>query len=262
VIADTPDTLGAACRSAPADGAPPRFRVIAEMTVSGDVRFLSHHDELRMLARAVIRARWPIAYSQGYNPLPKLVLPLPRAVGIAADSQLLLVDLTEPRTPQALHEALRVELPAGYESRRIIAPAPRSTPHPQAVRYAVTVAPQDAVALEQHLPELLSADRRVVHRTYGPGKPTRDIDIRPFIGELALEGTRLSLCLRYVAQRTARPGEVLTELGLATDAYHHDLRRGEIQWDMQFAGPAYGPARHERKTSGQDNHNQEEDYHA
>ncbi|MCK4342628.1 MAG: TIGR03936 family radical SAM-associated protein, partial [Phycisphaerae bacterium] len=101
-----------------------RFRVAMEYALGGDLRFLSHHDELRLLARAVVRARWPVAYSRGFNPLPRLVVPLPRSLGTAAECQLALVDLGVPRRPEDLFASLSSALPAGCRLLRIIAPAP------------------------------------------------------------------------------------------------------------------------------------------
>ncbi|MBU0616609.1 MAG: DUF2344 domain-containing protein, partial [Planctomycetes bacterium] len=40
-----------------------RHAVACCFALGGDLRLLSHHDELRMLARALRRAGWPLAYS-------------------------------------------------------------------------------------------------------------------------------------------------------------------------------------------------------
>ena len=73
----------------------PCFRVALSYALNGELRYLSHRDELRMLTRALVRARWPLRYSRGFNPIPRLTLTLPRSVGTASECQLALVELRE-----------------------------------------------------------------------------------------------------------------------------------------------------------------------
>ena len=56
--------------------------------IHGNARFLSHQETMRVIARAIIRSGIALIYSQGYNPHPKLSLPLPRNVGLASDDEL------------------------------------------------------------------------------------------------------------------------------------------------------------------------------
>ena len=42
----------------------------------GDLRLVSHHDLMRCLERMLRRANLPMAYSQGFNPRPKVVFSL------------------------------------------------------------------------------------------------------------------------------------------------------------------------------------------
>jgi radical SAM-linked protein len=223
------------------------FRVAFEAAVTGDLRFLAHHDELRMLERALVRAGWPLAYSQGFNPRPHLSVPLPRNVGTAADSQLALVDLRAPRCADELAVSLAAALPADYRLVRLSAPAPRRVPHAQTACYELELEAADAAELGPRIEELSARPTVVVQRDYGPGRASRPIDIRPYIEQLQLEGGRLRIVLRCNQQRTARPSEVITELGLRAAAYSGRLRRSEVQWDMELFGPESGPAARERK---------------
>ena len=63
--------------------------VLVKHKVYGNLRFLSHAETLRVFQRACVRADIKIHYSQGFNPRPKLSLPLPRSVGVEADDDLL-----------------------------------------------------------------------------------------------------------------------------------------------------------------------------
>jgi radical SAM-linked protein len=52
--------------------AEPVARLRMTLEKKGLMRFISHLDWLRMLTRVITRAKLPIAYSQGFNPKPKL----------------------------------------------------------------------------------------------------------------------------------------------------------------------------------------------
>jgi radical SAM-linked protein len=229
-----------------AEVAPTRFRVALEFAINGELRYLSHHDEIRMLVRAVVRAGWPLAYSRGFNPLPRVRLPLPRNVGIASECEWGLVDLQEAREPAELSERLAAVLPRDCTLQRVIAPAPRETPQPRRVVYVLRLDAETMDAMGERANQLMARDSLRIQRDYGPDKVARSIDIRPYIETLTLDGDELRIVLCFDAQRTARPGEVLTELGLAPADHQNRLRRAEIHWNMELCGPEWRPGAVER----------------
>jgi len=244
---------------ASAGNPPARFRVAVEFAVEDDLRFLSHRDEVRLLTRAVTRAGWPLAYSKGFNPRPRLTVPLPRTVGMAAMRQIALIDLAQPRSSTELHTSLRAQLPPGYDLHRVISPASRRTPHAEAVTYHVELDEADARSVEARLTTVLGQRALPVTREHGPDRPSQPIDIRPYIDQLELDGCQLRLRLLFVEQRTARPSEVITKLGLAADAYNHRIRRGDVHWNLELAGPQDGPVTHERNQVGKEENHEEHD---
>ncbi len=237
----------------PGGDAATRYRVAVEFAIVGDLRFLSHHDELRLIARALTRARWPLAYTQGFNPRPRMTIPLPRNVGVAAECQLALVELREPRSSTELSESLAGQLPAGCHLRRVVAWTSGGKPHPLRVTYELDLSAGDAQRVRPRLAQLTARPVVTIRRDYGPRKPARPVDLRPYIEQLEMAGDCLRLRLRFVEQRTARPSEVITELGLAPAAHHHRLRRADVQWDTELAAAADGgPAAQERNHFGQE----------
>ena len=237
-----------------------RFRVAVEYALAGDLRFLSHHDEVRMLARALVRAGWPLAYSRGFNPRPRLAMPLPRNLGIEAGAQVALIELRVPCPAVELHASLARQLPAGCRLLRVIAPAPRLGPQAVRTTYELDLDQPDVELARQRIAGLLARPGVPIQREYGPHKPARAVDIRPFIERVELDGRTLRLVLRYAAQRTARPSEVINELGLAAETYNCRFRRAAVQWNMELAGSDSGPAAHERtKLDDQEDDHQEED---
>ncbi len=234
-----------------------RFRAALEYAIAGDLRFLSHHDELRMLTRALARAKWPLAYTQGFNPRPRLTLALPRSLGTWSACQLALVELREPRSPAVLFGSLAGVLPAGCRLRKVTAPLPPGTPHAQRATYEVELEAADAARIAARIGEVMAQASVVVQREGGPDKPSRPYEIRPYIVNLELDGRVLRMVLHVTQQGSARPSEILTAFGLAAEEYNHQLRRAAVQWDMELAGPIAGPAAHERKPLEQKTHPEE-----
>lgn len=235
-----------------------RWRVMFSYRVAGDQRFLSHHDELRVLTRALVRARWPLAYSQGFNPKPHLNIPLPRNVGVGAETQLAVVDLREPEGADTLQARLAAALPTGFDLHAVIAPATPATPHPVRATYELQLASADSEGARRGLARVLAAATLPINRDYGPQRRPRPIDIRPYIENLRLDGSLLQMHLCFAEQRTARPVEVLTELGLTADQYAHRLWRSAVHWDTSLAAPE-GPAADTRIQVGYEENNDQED---
>jgi radical SAM-linked protein len=220
--------------------------------IEGDLRFLSHHDELRMLARALRRAGWPLACSQGFNPRPRLVLPLPRRVGTASACQWAVVQLSETPPLEQLQDRLAASLPAACHLQGVVALPPRASPHPRRVAFELELERQHAAQAAPRIKELLAAESLIVERTYGPDKPARAIDIRPYLETITLDGRTLAMRLTFVKQRSARPTEVLTVLDLPASAYNHRVRQVAVEWDMALADPPRRPASAERNNVGQE----------
>src|SRR5262249_18793688 len=90
-----------------------QHRLAIRFKIDGDLRFISHHDTVRLFERALARAAIPVRFSHGFNPRPQLSLPLPRAVGIASDDETLLIECTEPVERDTLLQRLRPQMPTG-----------------------------------------------------------------------------------------------------------------------------------------------------
>jgi radical SAM-linked protein len=225
--------------------------VAIRFSIDGDLRFISHHDELRLLARAARRAGWPLAYSGGFNPRPRLILLLPRSVGTASACEWAIAELTEPRAAAQLRQSLAAALPPACRLQRVMPLTTRAKPQPRRAIYRVELGPDHAAQIGPRIAAVLAAETLSVERDYGPGKPTRPVDIRPYIETLTFRDCTLSMRLAFVGQRTARPTEVLTALNLPAGAYYHGVRRVEVEWNIGLAGRVPWPASTERNNVDQ-----------
>ncbi|MEP0847045.1 MAG: DUF2344 domain-containing protein [Phycisphaerae bacterium] len=234
----------------PPPAADPGVRAAVLYSLGGDLRFLSHRDELRMLARAMTRAAWPLRYSKGYNPQPRIALPLPRSVGMASDCQWALADLDPPADSGSLASALARQLPAGIEPSRVACPVSRHTPHAVLVEYRVRLHPEHIEAVRVGITPLLGARQRVIERVSRRRPDGIPVDLRRFLEGAWLEDDVLGLRLRIEKQCTVKPTEIIAELGLPPDAYRHRVCRVQVVWDKPPEAPPGPPATKEGTSFG------------
>jgi len=157
--------------------------------IEGNLCYLSHHETVSMLQRALIRAGVRLVYSQGFNPRPRLSLPLPRAVGVRSDCEMLC----------ALVEAGRIRridpFPAGgassggVYSSDIRLTDTKTLFQPVAATYRISVSDLSADAKIQEamsrLREDLAEHRPVeIERVSGANGPSRIRDVGPYLSTI------------------------------------------------------------------------------
>lgn len=217
-----------------------RHRYVVRFAIDGDLRFISHHDTVRLFERALARAEWPVRFSEGFNPRPRLSLPLPRGVGIASDDELLVVELTEAVDPDEALERLRAQMPAGIRLHGLVVAVFSGVPAPCRVWYEARL-PAVPADLDEAIERLRQRTSVVVTRTIQGETAGRDVDIRPFLFDVSRHEDRLRIGLIVTPEGTARPAEVLAALGLSAIVSPHRLRRTRVEWTNLDAPPAASP---------------------
>ena len=194
-----------------------RYRIT--YTRDRTVRFVGHLDLAKTWERILRRADLPLAYSQGFHPLPKLTFASALPVGCTSEAELMDMLLTEPLDPSELMQRLSFTLPAGIGIASI-AQAPLNAPALQAelrwAEYLVTIETNESRdQIEARVQTLLSSDSVMRERR---GK---SYNLRPLVLSLALEArpspsscVQLAMRLRADANAgTGRPDEVVSALG-------------------------------------------------
>ena len=81
----------------------------------GRLRFTSHRDIARAFERALRRAHVPMAYSQGFNPHPKISWIGAAPTGVASEAEYVEIQLVEAVEPAALVAMLDGAMPTGLD---------------------------------------------------------------------------------------------------------------------------------------------------
>jgi radical SAM-linked protein len=81
----------------------------------GPLRFTSHRDVARAFERALRRAKVPMAYSQGFNPHPKVSWIGASPTGVASEAEYVEIQLVEVLEPAELVRMLDAAMPPGLD---------------------------------------------------------------------------------------------------------------------------------------------------
>lgn len=90
-----------------------------QFTKFGDMKYVSHLDLIRLFTRIFHRAELPIAYSEGFNPHPKMAVLLPLSVGFESECEYIDVEFCEGVSMLDCLKKLKGKLPLGMEIPQI-----------------------------------------------------------------------------------------------------------------------------------------------
>ena len=177
----------------------------------GKARFFSHHDLLRALERAIRRAGLPIRMSEGFNPHPRLSMPVALGLGVESHDEILEIELGSWVPPRETQRLLTEQMPEGLEIRSVEPFSRKDRTQVSTVEYeAVLEAPPPTLA--DAVRDLLASREAVVRRT--SDKRSKLVDVRSYLRALVLDGNLLRMTLQVTDQGAAKPEEVLELLGV------------------------------------------------
>lgn len=202
-----------------------------------ELRHISHLDLMRLWERALRRAEIPLAYSQGYNPRPRIALASPLAIGITSKCEVMDLFLERRIPPLAFARRVDGELPLGLgivSVEEVSLALPSLQSQVALSEYRVTVEsnlPKECV--RERLEKVLAAPSLPRRRKRKGG--SKEYDLRPLIEALWVERERddilvLGMRLSTGGRGTARPDELLDILGLSDAPFL--IQRKELAFEF------------------------------
>jgi radical SAM family uncharacterized protein/radical SAM-linked protein len=175
----------------------------------GMMRYISHHDFLRVIYRVSNILRWPLRFTQGYNRRPRIAAGYPIPMGFDAGNEtmdILLNDAVD--NPQ---EALNSVLPEGI---RILSAdlkpgkRPSIMDHTSELFYTFHFLEDfDRESVERTIRNILKKEEIPVERKSKKGFKT--INLKPFIKSWQIGDHEMSVCYNVINSQTGRPDEFL-----------------------------------------------------
>jgi len=162
----------------------------AKFIRSEEVKYISHLNLMKAFERAFRRSRIPIAYTEGFNPHPKMVFALPLSVGVTSEAEYGDFGLSEKLSVDEFIRRLNEQLPEGLT---IIDAQEKDTKDNimasiRMASYSINVCCSRAMGINQMnalLSELMSRPAIMVKKQTKRG--IKDTDIKPMIHKLELQ---------------------------------------------------------------------------
>jgi radical SAM-linked protein len=192
-----------------------RYRIT--FTRDKTIRFVGHLDLAKTWERILRRADLPVAYSQGFHPLPKITFASALPVGCTSEAELMDIILAAPCEPASVMARLSPALPAGIAITSVVE-VPLQAPALQAsLRWAEYVVTVETDETQAQVESKVSAFMSVL--TFPRERRGKTYDLRTLVLSLSIETVRppsVQLGMRLLADAnagTGRPDEVLAAMG-------------------------------------------------
>ncbi len=222
--------------------------LVIKFMIEGNLRFLSHAQMLRLFQRACVRAGIEIQYSQGFNPRPRLSLPLPRPVGIASDDELLCLRVRKSTSAQEhkciseqVHKSISAQVPEGCELLSVNVAKAGASFQPCSATYVLAVRKEYLnEELKATIKRLLASESLILERQIGKKKSRienqesriKNIDVRGFLKSIELDGNSIIVECKISSAGSIRVEEILKLLELDVEKLASPIKRTGVQWQQ------------------------------
>lgn len=215
------------------------------------MRFVSHAEMLKVFERACRRADIEVEHSRGFNPRPRLSLPLPRSVGVESDDELLCVRIDTPTGAQehkgisdlctSVRAKLSEHLPEGCELLSASLAQADTSFRPCSATYALPVRRECLNdELRARIERLLASESLIIERRVG-GKSSKSgirnlkfksMDVRPFLRSIEVDNEGIIVDCKITSAGSIRIEEILKLLELDVQNLAAPIRRTNVQWQQ------------------------------
>ncbi len=177
---------------------------------TGRMRFLSHHDLMRLFERALRRTGLALRFTEGYNPHPILSFPTALGLGLESLDEIMEFELSTWTAPRKIEALLAEQLPEGVKVNAVEAFNRKDRSAVVFVEYEASI-PADP-ALPDRIRDFLAKREHKIERKSDKGGKT--VEIRQYVQALEADGPKVLLRILVTDRGTAKPEEVLRAVGI------------------------------------------------
>lgn len=190
------------------------MKLRTRLSKTGMARFFSHLDLQRTLERTLRRAGLPIAYSQGFNPHPRISFGSALATGTSSEGEFIDVELTQDLAPEEFLAQANACCPPGLQLQeaRVVEPGKDALMALlDAAEYRLTLDGVDDERLALAVAAFLAA--QVVEVTKEGRAGPRQVNIRPQVYALEVTGPgQLRAVVQTGPQGNLKPEDLVNGL--------------------------------------------------
>lgn len=205
--------------------------------ITHQLRYLSHRQIVKFFQRAFIRAGIDICFSEGFNPRPKMSLPLPRSVGIITKDDLLTIQVpASEKTAEDYLSMLAGQMPMGCSLADVQLFDGRVSFAPVKAEYSFKIN-ADSVekvrsAVENFTGLKSSSQPIFIERKSDEGK-TRKIDAAFLIDDMKMQDEVVIVTSLITNEAALRVEELLNLLNINHCDLTAPVERANVQWNKK-----------------------------
>jgi radical SAM-linked protein len=210
--------------------------LVIKFKIGGSLRFLSHAETVKLFQRACVRAGINMQYSRGFNPRPKLSLPLPRTVAVASDDDLLCLKINESTSNlcATVKSKLSAQLPRGCELLSVEVTEANVSFQPTSATY---ILPLSAEYINRKVKDnvecVLASESLILQRRMdAKNSKFKDVDVRPFLKSIETDDRAIVVECKISSAGTIRVDEILKLLELEAEMLTAPIRRTNVKWQV------------------------------
>ena len=220
--------------------------LVVKFRIGGSLRFLSHAQTLRVFQRACVRAGLKVQYSRGFNPRPKLSLPLPRPVGVASDDELLCLRVHKSTDAQEhkciseqVYKGVSAQLPEGCELLSVNVAKAGASFQPCSATYVLKVRKEYLnEELKATIESLTASESLNIQRQTGArdsrlktqDSRVKNVDVRGFLKSIVLGRNSIIVECEISPAGSIRVDEIVKLLNLDVEQLASPIKRTRVQW--------------------------------
>ena len=207
-------------------------RTRVQYSKTGNLRYLSHLELTKAIMRAMRRANFPLKYSSGFHPSPKVSFGPALGVGIAGLSEYLDLELIPPFEIDALMANLKRTLPEGIGVERMaVLFGKEKSLDSFVLRYTYEIVGDETISAER----FLETDEALIQREKGP------VDLKELVEAIEkVDHRTVRLTVRDQGAVKVRLDELLTEIFGEASGDLSVTRTAMYGWDGGWVKPMEG----------------------
>ena len=182
---------------------------------------MSHLDLMHTWERVIRRSQLPLAFSQGFNPHPKMNFASAVAVGTTSDAEYMDLEFTEELTLDDIKEALYPAVPPAFEVVNMKVVQSKKVPSLMSIIQRATymlrleyVGEVTQEELNQAVDAFFAQDESIIYRYKKDSKDKKAVNIRPGVYEICLEreeGTDNKHAVLHIVVQSGNDGNIRPE---------------------------------------------------
>lgn len=211
------------------------FKYVMTFSKTGTICYTSHLDLMRVFHRVFKRAGIRLAYSQGFNPHPKMSFAQPLSLGYWGMKEMLEFDTETDFQPEELESLLKSQMPEGLDiisCKRLEDTKRTLAAQTVAAEYMIVIPLKEKMTMdaEEMRKSYLGQGNIIALKKQKKKKELAEVDIRPMIRSFNITKGEDSLFIQTVLD-SGSSSNLSPELLISTFISHMslDVERSEIQ---------------------------------